>query len=525
MPEARYEAAYQFPNKRSYLPSGIQDARLDASPGVRREIMRLSRYWEQNNAFINRMLDLFETFTVGATGLHIVPNSSDDAWNEAAAAWWREWCQQPARDNFQPLGSLQSLMARCWFVDGEIFLNKTSDPSTKRPAIQLIESHRVETPGELGQYEGDTIIDGVDVDTAGRPLSYRVRQTDKSIFYGANSLQGAMQSNYSPPGTYKQIAAENMIHIFEPVRPGLTRGMPMIYPIEHDLHDLDDLQDMEMQKAKENARTAKVVKTKTGEAPTSQDKYRLQYQINSQNAAGGAVVKNVPQYYQLTQGGDVVYMMPGEDMQEFRSDQPSAATQSYWDTLIGKACIGIGIPRTLVVPYRIQGAALRADIETAAAYFRARSAVVAFAMQNLYRWAVGWGVDFDRSLKGAPKDWDNVVIRPPRGVNVDIGRNSTALINEMNAGIRTLADICNELGLDWREVLKQRGKEAKFINDLAAKLGIPREQIAEFAKGSQPPVEQPEEEDDEEEETTPSKNGKTSARFNFRTNGHNHHLV
>src|ERR1700744_4832658 len=76
LPEARYESVYYDWRKRSYLPGTIQDARLDASPGVRRELLKQGRYWERNSAVVNKLLDLFETFTVGSTGLHVVPNSS-----------------------------------------------------------------------------------------------------------------------------------------------------------------------------------------------------------------------------------------------------------------------------------------------------------------------------------------------------------------------------------------------------------------------------------------------------------------
>src|SRR6185437_11883055 len=345
LPEARYESAFPFYRKRSYVPGTIQDARLDASPGVRRELLKNSRYWERNSAYANKLIDLFEAFTVGSNGLHIVPSSSDEDWNEAASDWWRDWCEQPARDNFQSFGMLQGLMAREWFVGGEIFLNLTSDPSTGRPAFQLIESHRVETPGDKGQYEGNGITDGVETDQAGLPTAYYVRQRDTSSFYGQSSLMaGATQMlNYSTPGTYARVNASNIIHIFEPVRAGLNRGLPMLYAVERDLHDLDDLQDLEMQKAKENARTAKVVKSKAGEAPSSANLYRQKYSTQTQDAAGNSVTKNMPQFYEITQGGDVIYMQPGEDMSEFRSDQPSAATQDYWNTLIGKVCIGVGI--------------------------------------------------------------------------------------------------------------------------------------------------------------------------------------
>jgi lambda family phage portal protein len=514
LPDARYESAFPFFRKRSYVPGTIQDARLDASPGVRRELLKNSRYWERNSAYANKLIDLFEAFTVGSNGLHIVPSSSDEDWNEAAAEWWKNWCEQPARDNFQPLGQLQSLAARAWFTDGEIFLNLTSDPSTGRPAFQLVESHRIETPGDKGMYEGNGITDGVETDEAGRPTAYYIRQRDTSSFYGQNSLMaGAMQSNYSTPGTYARVNASNIIHIFEPVRAGLTRGLPMLYAVERDLHDLDDLQDLEMQKAKENARTAKVVKTKTGEAPSTANAYRQKYSTQTQDAAGNSVAKNMPQFYEITQGGDVIYMQPNEEMQEFRSETPSAATQAYWETLIGKVCVGTGIPRVLVVPYSIQGTVLRADIETAAAFFRARSAVVGHSMHQLYKWAMGWAVEHDRTLKrDTPKDWANVVVRPPRSVNVDVGRNSSALINEMNAGIRSLAQVCSELGVDWREVLRQRAIEWAYAQKISAKTGVPIERIMELPKPPTPPP-------------APSDASEAEAHFRPKISGNGHHRL
>lgn len=515
LPEARYESAFPFYRKRSILPGTIQDARLDASPGVRRELMKNSRYWERNNAYANKLIDLFEGFTVGSNGLHVVPNSSDEDWNEAASDWWRNWCQQPARDNFLPLGQLQGMMARAWFVDGEVMLNLTSDPTTGKPAFQLVESHRIETPGDKGLYEGNGITDGVETDPAGRPSAYYVRQRDISSFYGESSLlAGATQiANYSTPGTYARVSASNIIHIFEPVRPGLTRGLPMLYAVDRDLHDLDDLQDLEMQKAKENARTAKVIKSKTGEAPSTANMYRQKYSTQTQDSAGNSVTKNMPQFYEITLGGDVVYMQPGEEMDEFRSETPTATTQEYWNTLLGKACIGVGIPRVLVVPYSIQGTVLRADIECAANYFRARSAVVGHSMHQLYKWAMGWAVEHDRTLKrSTPKDWANVVIRPPKGINVDVGRQSAALINEFNAGFRTLAEVCNELGTDWREVQDQKAKEWARAKRIADKSGVPVERVMEPPKPPLPPA-------------APPTGSEPDATFVPKVNGNGHHRL
>ena len=72
-----YEAARFSFGERSLLLGGIQDARLDADAMTRREILRKARYFEKNNAFVNRLADIFEQYTVGATGLQAVSASPD----------------------------------------------------------------------------------------------------------------------------------------------------------------------------------------------------------------------------------------------------------------------------------------------------------------------------------------------------------------------------------------------------------------------------------------------------------------
>ncbi len=122
---------------------------------------------------MNAFCDRFEQFTVGSNGLQLTPASTDEEWNLRAAEWWSEWCQFPDLTSLQPLSSIQSLIARTWFVDGEVFILKTKGASL--PRIQLIESHRVGTPPRQWDQEGRLLVDGVEVDNRGRPVAYWVR--------------------------------------------------------------------------------------------------------------------------------------------------------------------------------------------------------------------------------------------------------------------------------------------------------------------------------------------------------------
>jgi lambda family phage portal protein len=484
LPVNRYEAAYQMWGDRSYLPASVQDARFDADASTRLELLRRSRYWERNNAIVNRLADVFEQFTVGADGLKVIPSCPADQggedWNQCAGMWWKQWCKFPDVSGLQPFGVLQSIMTRAWFVDGEVFIYKTFSPQSGFPRIQLIEGHRVGTPPHLRSEEGKSIVDGIEFwpdpsgHPTGRPRRYWVRTYDVS-FYPSNLFPTVTT------GAYEPIDGNRIIHLFEPCRPGMYRGLPLLYPVMNDLHDLDDLQMLEMKAAKAAAEVSNVITNKPGEANTSSSR-RQKWQIQGQDAAGNPVNKTAPLFYEVTNGGRTVYMATGEKFEQFQSTRPSVATKDYWDYLVRKICAGVGISSLLVLPFSLQGTVTRADLDTAASFFRSRSAVVAAVIREIYLWAMSWAVKYDRSMDGAPDQWWHMEIRPPRSVTVDVGRNSSALMEELKCGVRNYQDICAEMGHDWRHVLRQKAIEAKFINDLMDEFDVDRDQIAELAR-------------------------------------------
>ncbi len=477
--EARYEAASQTFFDRSWIPAAVQDARFDLDSFTRLEMVRRARYWERNNAIVNRLADVFEQYTVGANGLQVIPNGEDEDWNQAASKWWADWSKWPDVASGLGLGVIQSVMARTWFVDGEVFIYKTFSSESGRPRIQLIEGHRIGTPPEMRTQEGRGIIDGIEFATdsggqpVGKPKRYWLR-TDSISFYSG-------QWSNSTGQTWEPIDGDRVIHLFEPTRPGMTHGPTFLYPVMNDLHDLDDLQFLEMKAAKSNADVANVVTNKTGEANVTASR-RAKWNIQSQDKDGNPVNKQAPLFYETTLGGRTIYVSNGEKFEQFKSDRPAVATKEYWDYLVRKICAGVGISSLLVLPFSLQGTVTRADMDVAASFFRSRSGVLAGVLREIYMWAMSWAVKYDRSLDGAPREWWHCVIRPPRSVTVDIGRNSQAVLEELEGGVRNYQDVCAEMGHDWRHVLRQKAVEAAYINSLVDEFGVTREQIAQLAK-------------------------------------------
>ena len=454
---ARYEGATTWSSSRSWIPGAVTDARIDISVATRTELVRKSRYFEKNNAFVNRLADLFEQFTVGPQGMPMIPASSDPEWNSRAQQAWDTWCHFPDMTSLQTFATLQGLIARAAFVDGEVFILKTRGDSG-RPRIQVIEAHRICTPPDLRSEEGKSIIDGIKVNNVGRPVGYYVSEGTGTDM------------------TFRLLPAESVIHHFEPGRAGQYRGIPLVSAVLNDINDLDDLQMLEMRAAKDAAEVSNVITSETGEM-TTDGLLRSRFQVSNTDGQGNSVTQDTTEFVRNTIGGRTVALKRGEKLEQFRSERPSVASQQYWDYLTSKICAGVGISKMLVLPYSLQGTAVRAELDIANTFFRSRSAVLADTFKRIYAYVMGWSVANEAGLRDKPGDWWKVTTRPPRAVNVDVGRNSSALIGELDAGVRTYEDVYAEVGQDWKQAFRQRAVERTFVKQLAAEFGLEPDEI------------------------------------------------
>jgi lambda family phage portal protein len=463
----KYEGAEKWSDKRGFLPGWLQDAREDLDNCTREELVRKCRALEKNNAFVNRLADLFEQFTVGSQGLQIIPDSTDDNWNESTQQEWDDWGQYCDLTSLQGIGCFMSLAARRWFIEGECWIHLTRGETgltrrgvpVFRPRIELIESHRIRTPESLANQEGRTIWDGVEVDPRGRPVAYHVAERISDPTTSATK--------------FRRIPAEEMIPVMEPSRPGQYRGEPFLTSCINDILDLRDLQYLEMLAAKDAAEVSNVLTNETGElSPAALRRSRTIEK--SQDSGGNETSETRTQYVKTVLGGRTIALKRGETLTQHRSDRPSVTMQWYWDYLLAKVCSGAGISPLLVMARSLQGTVARGELDSANAFFQARSSVLQAAFKRVYAYWVEWSVQFDPRLDGAPADgsWRRVESVGPPSVNVDSGYNSAALIAEVKAGHRTYSEIYGRRGLYWKKQFRQIGREQKFIDQVASENGI-----------------------------------------------------
>lgn len=453
---ARWEGAQRHPRDRGFIPGQYADAREDLDQFSRTELVLKSRYWEKNDGFTLRCADVWEQYTVGPKGLVFTPATSVPEFNALVTEGWNRFCELPDVSSRLSMGQLESLASYRWFWDGEISILKTRGASG-RPRIQLIECQRIGNPDTAGA--NDSVHDGVRVDAKGRPLSYFIRD-------------GFSDSSF------REVPAEFVIRIFEPSRPGQLRGFPITSAVLNTIQDLDELQALEMRGAKDAGSRVWKFKRKGGTLdPMAFRKERIG--LAGATSTGAQTTEQRDANFKRVVGGETVAMDIDEDMELFQSNRPSVAVQDYWDFLISKICIGIGIPRMLVLPKSLQGTVARAELDVSAAFFRSRSAVLIEAFRQVYIYWLGSEIQTNAALaKLAPKDWQKVNVRPPKTPNVDVGRNSGAMISELEAGTLTYESIYGESGEDWREQFRQRAIERAEVKALAEEFDIEPQEIA-----------------------------------------------
>jgi hypothetical protein len=395
-------------------------------------------------------------------------------WNIAADAVWDRSKNSLDLQSRFGFDNLQGVISRAVFVDGEIFVLLTREGQF--PRIQLIEAHRCKTPPQLASEEGQTIVDGIRIDGNGRPVGYYF-------------LNGE---------TFNLTDAANVVHVFEPARPGQYRGIPYCTAALNVLHDLDDLRTLEMRAAKDAAELSTVIKTASGEMPRGLPSMAQKFgSAATASGTASSATESRREYYQAATGGRIMVAHHGDDVSQHVPERPGANTREYWRLLAAEACACSGIPLVLVYPDSMQGTTLRGTLDAAAAHFRCKTAVLAGYFRRIRNYVIEAEAKLNREIAKLPSDWRKTSNGTVRAPNVDIGRNSQAMLSELAAGTRTFTSVASELGLDGRQLLTEKANEAEFIRKLAQERGIDPSEISNI------PVLQPSRDATQEEPVLP----------------------
>jgi lambda family phage portal protein len=475
-----YEGAQRSRRLLAFRPTeaAINSLLIQSGPMLRARARHLVR----NNPYAKKAQRVFVSALVG-TGIRPIPQPTEVKLKQPLTDLWNHWCEEADADGLVDFYGLQVLSARAMFDAGECFMRFRSRQPEDGLAvpfqIQLLESEFC--PYELNSIadNGNVIRAGVEFDKIGRRVAYWFWKRHPGEYVSTTVAQG-----------YTRVPAEEVVHLFEPIRPGQIRGVSWLSAAIVRAYVLDQYDDAELERKKTAALFAGFVTKKSADddgplAP--QEQPAVQQADTAQNAPDEAVAGLTPGMLQvLLEGEDIKFSNPADVGPNFEAFEYRA--------LLG-LCAALDMPYSSVTGDRSKAtysSERAAMIDMRAAIAPIQRTVMVFQMcRPTFRRFTADAVlggslpikvqDYNKS----PRDFFRATWIPPRLEWVDPFKDIQAEKMAIRAGLKSREASIASLGGDIAEVDDAIARSNKSADDHGLVLDTDPRRTNE--RGSGPP--------------------------------------
>jgi len=172
----------------------------------------------RNDGYATGVISKLTSNIVG-TGIKPLSEAADKAFRLAAHALWYRWTDESDADGLLDFYGQQRQAVSCWLTAGEVFVRLRDrlpiDGLSVPLQVQVIEPEVCPETHFGVALNGNLIRAGIEFDKIGRRVAY--------YFYAPSKFTSLDDYN---TGEYRRIPAEQVIHLYDPVRPGQLRGTP-----------------------------------------------------------------------------------------------------------------------------------------------------------------------------------------------------------------------------------------------------------------------------------------------------------
>jgi lambda family phage portal protein len=256
--------------------------------------------------------------------------------NRAAEQYFKEWAADFADANrISDFADLTEIVYRGRLVDGESLAHRVLLPGRggeNRTSFELIDPARLQDPFTGGV----NTRQGVEIGDAGQPIAYWIapQHPDDLRFQTRGTVNLVPERIDRFRGGFW-----NVLHVFKRVRPGQSRGIPMIAAglgvIDHLHHYLDS----EVAAARLQGTTVNVV-----ERPLDQNDPSLQLEEGTKRDGTGELI-----FHETFEPGTTVYLNPGEKFNGFAPTRPGATFDPFVVRVLRAFAASLGLSYELVV--------------------------------------------------------------------------------------------------------------------------------------------------------------------------------
>jgi lambda family phage portal protein len=392
-----------------------------------------------------------ESFVANCIGTGIKPSSAieDADLRDDVQQLWSDWTDEADADGLTDFYGLQALAASAYFEAGECFIRlrqrRESDGLAVPLQLQLIEADQC--PLELNRMadNGNIIRNGIEFDLIGRRVAYwfwRQHPGDRALL--------PVVLDALPV----RVPAEQVIHVFRPVRPGQVRGVPALAPAMLKLWLLDQYDDAELDRKKVAALFAGFIKSPEevfestpGEDPPEPPAINLQ-------------------------PGTMQQLLPGEEVTFSQPADVGGSYEMFEYRNILAACAAMGVPYSIVTGDRRK--ANYSSERGAVIEYRRRLEQVqhAYFVFQLCRpvWRAWWQAGVISGAIDAPdflarkREYTRARWITPRFEWVDPYKDQMAEKVAVRAGFKPLSDVIESQGEDARDVFKRMHADQQLLD-------------------------------------------------------------
>ncbi len=384
-----------------------------------------------------------ETFACYAVGTGIKPSSliTDVTEKASVAQAWTDWTDEADADGLTDFYGLQVMAARAMFDAGECFIRfrdrRPSDGLSVPMQMQLLEAEQLDNM--LFFPNGPNYVrSGIEFNPIGQRVAYWFWKThpgDSTIFAGH--------------GERVRVPAEQVLHLYKPLRPGQIRGRPWLTAGMVKLHDLDQYDDAELVRKKGSAMFMAFITQSLGEDLSTTGLVPDGAQVDSY---GNVEVTMEP--------GATPVLPAGQDVKFSKPEDVGPNYEMYQYRNLLSLCASMGLPY-----FSVTGDTAKANYSSLrAALVEAKRRIEQFQWETLIfqmcrpvwnRWlplAVMSGAVDLPNFAMSPRIYSRVKWITPKWDWVDPLKDAQAEKLMVDAGFKARSDVIEERGEDPEDV-------------------------------------------------------------------------
>lgn len=418
----------------------------DALPKLRARSRELAR----NNEYAKQYLQLLKKNVIGRKGFTLqvkAQNSvgdSDITGNNAVESAFAKWgklgnCTVDGRKNWI---DVQKMVLESLARDGEAFVVLHRGSSFHDSfAVEVLEADQIDDTINQRLENGNEVRMGVELDKFKRPVAYYMLTTHPTDYDHAS---------YSQKKKHKRIPAEDVIHVYMPLRSGQSRGEPWMAPAMSAMKQLDGFREAAVINARVGASKMGFFTSPAGDGFMA-DEMDGQVPIMSAEPAS---------FHQLPEG---------VSFQSFEPAFPNNEFDSFHKSVLKGVSAGLGVSYTALsgdLEATSYSSIRQGALEERDTYSDLQGFIIDHFVRPVYeRWLAAamdinsFGIPFaaynkfvDAShFNGRAWSW------------VDPMKEMNAAVAGMKNGVLSLSDVAAQYGKDTEELLSQIQKDKAMM--------------------------------------------------------------